>query len=161
MGLAENDEMIQALELTLARPQHNHARLLRLKPERRHSGPVRRLNIHISACSRSIPVRRTVALTATRATRAPARHAAAFDLRCRNADRRGAVRRAHHGIPIIRDALDELLDQEREHHKSELLERTRGLELAVVKLESALAALQVTLATERGKAIDLPNPLIN
>jgi len=64
-------------------------------------------------------------------------------------------------IPIIRDALDELLDQEREHHKSELLERTRGLELAVVKLESALAALQVTLATERGKAIDLPNPLMN
>ena len=55
MGLAENDEMIQALELTLARPQHNHARLLRLKPERRHSGPVRRLNIHISACSMATP----------------------------------------------------------------------------------------------------------
>jgi hypothetical protein len=51
------------------------------------------------------------------------------------------------------------MDAEREQHKSELLERTRGLELAVAKLESALAQLQLTLANERGRAIDLPNPL--
>ena len=58
-------------------------------------------------------------------------------------------------IPTIRQAFDEILDAEREHHKSELVERTRGLELAVAKLESALAALQLTLAAERsGKPLD-------
>jgi hypothetical protein len=36
------------------------------------------------------------------------------------AEERGTV------IPIIRDALDELLDQEREHAKSELVERERS-----------------------------------
>jgi len=62
-------------------------------------------------------------------------------------------------IPVIRQALDEILDAEREHHKSELLERTRGLELAIAKLESALAQLQPTLATERsGKPLP-PNLL--
>jgi hypothetical protein len=40
-----------------------------------------------------------------------------------------------------------------------LLERTRGLKLAIAKLESTLAQLQLTLASERGKATDLPNPL--
>jgi hypothetical protein len=62
-------------------------------------------------------------------------------------------------IPVIRQALDELLDQERKHHRSQLLERTRGLELAVAKLESTLAQLQLALATERKSIIDLPNPL--
>ncbi|WFU70833.1 hypothetical protein [Bradyrhizobium sp. CB2312] len=36
---------------------------------------------------------------------------------------------------------------------------TRELHSQVAKLERALSALQVTLATERAKAIDLPNPL--
>jgi hypothetical protein len=45
----------------------------------------------------------------------------------------------------------EILDAEREWHKSELLERTRRLELAVAKLASALDQLQLTLATERGQ----------
>jgi hypothetical protein len=50
-----------------------------------------------------------------------------------------------------------VIPAERDHHKSELL-RTRGLELAMAKLESALA--QMTLATtERGKVVDLPNPM--
>jgi hypothetical protein len=43
--------------------------------------------------------------------------------------------------------------------KSELVSATRELHLQVAKLESALSALQVTLATERAKAINLPNPL--
>jgi hypothetical protein len=63
-------------------------------------------------------------------------------------------------VPAIRQALDEILDAERERHKSELLERTRGLELAVAKLESALAQLQLTLATERGQTLDLPSTLL-
>src|SRR6516164_2136287 len=62
-------------------------------------------------------------------------------------------------IPVIRQALDELLDQEREHYKSEVVSATRGLELQIARLENALSALQATLASEHGKAIDLPNPL--
>jgi hypothetical protein len=62
-------------------------------------------------------------------------------------------------IPAIRQALDELLDKEREHHKSEMLERTRGLELAIAKLESALAQLQLTLASERSGRPLPPNLL--
>ena len=37
-------------------------------------------------------------------------------------------------IPIIRQAIDELLDQEREHAKSEMVERARGLEVSIAKL---------------------------
>ena len=62
-------------------------------------------------------------------------------------------------IPIIRDALDELPDQEREHAKSELVERTRSLELSITKLEAAVSTLELALATERGRVLDLPNPL--
>jgi hypothetical protein len=62
-------------------------------------------------------------------------------------------------IPIVAECINELIDAERERHKSELLERTRGLELAVAKLESTLAQLQLTLATERSGVVDLPNPL--
>ena len=47
----------------------------------------------------------------------------------------------------------------REHHGSQLLDRTRGLELQVAKLEAAVRALELTLPTERGKMLDLPNPL--
>ena len=43
-------------------------------------------------------------------------------------------------IPIIRDALDELLSQEREHAKSEPVERSRGLEAKLEVAESALRA---------------------
>jgi len=60
-------------------------------------------------------------------------------------------------IPVIRDALDELLDRERERHKSELVGATRGL--AIAKLEAAASALELALATKRGKVLDLPNPL--
>jgi len=43
--------------------------------------------------------------------------------------------------------------------RRELLERTRGLELAIAKLESTLAQLQLTLASERsGKPLS-PNLL--
>jgi hypothetical protein len=62
-------------------------------------------------------------------------------------------------IPALRAAVDELLDQEREHAKRELTESMRSLELQIARLESALSALQPALTTERGKAIDLPNPL--
>jgi hypothetical protein len=62
-------------------------------------------------------------------------------------------------IPIIRDALDELPDQEREHAKSELVERARSLELSITKLEAAVSTLELALATERGRVLDLPNPL--
>jgi hypothetical protein len=48
---------------------------------------------------------------------------------------------------------------EREHHKFELIECTRGLELVVAKLEAAVSALALALVTERGKVLDLPNPL--
>jgi hypothetical protein len=40
-------------------------------------------------------------------------------------------------IPVIRQALDELLDAERERHKSELVSATRGL--AIAKLETPWA----------------------
>jgi len=33
------------------------------------------------------------------------------------------------------------------------------LELAIATLESVVSALQLALATERGKVLDLPNPL--
>jgi exonuclease VII small subunit len=52
-----------------------------------------------------------------------------------------------------------LLDQEREHAKSQMTEHVRSLELQIAKLEAALSALQAALDAERGKAIDLPNPL--
>jgi hypothetical protein len=42
---------------------------------------------------------------------------------------------------------------------SQMTEHLRSLELQIAKLESALSALQVALFAERGKAIDLPNPL--
>ena len=47
---------------------------------------------------------------------------------CALAVERGTV------IPVIRDALDELLGRERERHKSELVGATRGL--AIAKLEA-------------------------
>jgi hypothetical protein len=56
-------------------------------------------------------------------------------------------------------AIDELLDREREHAKSELVERARGLELSIAKLETALSALELALVTGRGRVLDLPNPL--
>ena len=46
-------------------------------------------------------------------------------------------------IPVIGEAVNELLDVEREHHKSELASTTRGLELQLAKLESAVSALQL------------------
>jgi len=52
-----------------------------------------------------------------------------------------------------------LLDREREHAKSELVECDRGLELAVAKLEAAVSALELALVTERGRVLDLLNPL--
>jgi DNA-binding transcriptional MerR regulator len=67
------------------------------------------------------------------------------------AEERGVV------IPIIRDALDELLDREREHAKHELTESMRSLEVQVARLESALSTLQMALNIERSKTIDLPN----
>lgn len=62
-------------------------------------------------------------------------------------------------IPALRAAVDDLLEQEREHVKSQMTEQMRAFELSVAKLESALSALQVALVAERGKATDLPNPL--
>jgi hypothetical protein len=62
-------------------------------------------------------------------------------------------------IPTLRSAIDELLDGERERVVNAQTEQMRSLELQVAKLESALSALQVVLVVERGKAIDLPNPL--
>ena len=53
------------------------------------------------------------------------------------AERQAAV------VPIIREPVNELLDVEREHHKSELASTTRGLELQLAKLESAVSALQL------------------
>ena len=63
-------------------------------------------------------------------------------------------------IPVIGEAVNELLDVEREHHKSELASTTRGLELQLAKLESAVSALQPALERDNRKAIlDLPNSL--
>jgi hypothetical protein len=50
-------------------------------------------------------------------------------------------------IPVIGEAVNELLDAERERHKSELVSATRGL--AIAKLEAAAGALELALATER------------
>jgi len=69
------------------------------------------------------------------------------------AERQAAV------VPIIGEAVNELLDAEREHAKSELVERTRGLEFAGCQARAALTALQLALNVERGKTIDLPNVL--
>ena len=46
-------------------------------------------------------------------------------------------------IPVIGEAVNELLDVEREHHKSKLASTTRGLESQLAKLESAVSALQL------------------
>jgi hypothetical protein len=43
-------------------------------------------------------------------------------------------------IPALRSAVDELFGHQRERHKSGLLERTRGLELAIARIESAVSA---------------------
>jgi hypothetical protein len=64
-------------------------------------------------------------------------------------------------IPLLRDCVDELLDQERQHAERQINEQMRSLELAVAKLESALPALQVALNIERSRALDLPNVLRN
>ena len=62
--------------------------------------------------------------------------------------------------PVIRDALDELLDQER---RAPLIRANRAparaLELQIAKLEPALSALQAVLNVERRRVLDLPNPL--
>jgi hypothetical protein len=42
-------------------------------------------------------------------------------------------------------AIDELLDQEREHARSELVEGARGLELSIAKLEAVVSALELAL----------------
>jgi hypothetical protein len=63
---------------------------------------------------------------------------------CALGEERGTV------IPVISDALDELLDRERERHKSELVSARQS--------PSSKAAAGA-LATERGKVLDLPNPL--
>ena len=44
-------------------------------------------------------------------------------------------------IPVIGEAVNELLDAERERHKSELVSATRGL--AIAKLEAAAGALEL------------------
>jgi|SRR6516165_4327333 len=67
------------------------------------------------------------------------------------AEERGAV------VPALRGAIDELLDQEREHARSELVERARGFELSIAKLEAAASALELALNVERGRVLDLPN----
>ena len=69
------------------------------------------------------------------------------------AEERGVV------IPIIRDALDELLDREHEHAKHELTQSMRSLEVQVARLERALSASQMAFNIERSKTIDLPNVL--
>ena len=53
-------------------------------------------------------------------------------------------------IPVIGEAVNELLD----------VSTTRGLELQLAKLESAVSALQLALERDNRKAIlDLPNSL--
>ena len=53
-------------------------------------------------------------------------------------------------IPVIGEAVKELLD----------VSTTRGLELQLAKLESAVSALQLALERDNRKAIlDLPNSL--
>ena len=66
---------------------------------------------------------------------------------------------ARPSFPVIGEAVNELLDAERERHKSELVSATRGL--AIAKLEAAASALELelALATKRSKVLDLPNPL--
>jgi hypothetical protein len=67
----------------------------------------------------------------------------------------GGGPRTRHSDSDHSRAVDELLSQEREHHKSELI----GLELAIAKLEDAVSALELALVTERGRVLDLANPL--
>ena len=63
-------------------------------------------------------------------------------------------------IPIIRDPRDKFLDQEREHAKSQLVERARSLELQIARLEASVSALELALERDHRKAtLDLPNPL--
>jgi hypothetical protein len=57
--------------------------------------------------------------------------------------------------PIVRDALDEILDAEREHHASQLAHARIGI--ADRQMRKRLSALQSVLAVERSKAIDLPS----
>jgi hypothetical protein len=54
-------------------------------------------------------------------------------------------------IPVIRQALQRTVSTRsaKASTNPKLLEHTRGLELAIAKLESALAQLQLTLASER------------
>jgi hypothetical protein len=63
-------------------------------------------------------------------------------------EERGAV------VPVLRGAIDELLDREREIAKSELVSARRGLELQVAKL--AVSALELALNVERGRVLDVP-----
>jgi len=88
---------------------------------------------------------------------APTRLANAHCRRRRDADRCRACSGAAGRHSRHRKTVNELLDAERERHKSELVSATRGL--AIAKLEAAAGALELALATERGKVLDLPNPL--
>jgi hypothetical protein len=62
-------------------------------------------------------------------------------------------------LPIIAETISDAFADAREHHASQLRERTHELELQVARLESTLSALQGALVAELGKAIDLPKPL--
>jgi hypothetical protein len=62
-------------------------------------------------------------------------------------------------LPTLAELISEQFDAQRERYNSELLERTRSLELTIARLEASVSALQLELNIERSKTIDLP-PLL-
>src|SRR5262245_32928568 len=96
--------------------------------------------------------------TARAATRAR-RHAVAHCRLHQLDDRCGFARGPECVVPVLRSAVDELLDQEHEHAKRELTESMRSLEVQVARVSSHCPALQTALNIERTRTIDLPNML--
>jgi hypothetical protein len=75
------------------------------------------------------------------------------------ADAIAAERRAV--LPLLADIVAELLDEVRERNAAALKERACGLELQIVRLEAAVAALEKALIMERTRTLDVPMRAVN
>ena len=62
-------------------------------------------------------------------------------------------------IEVMGEALGEALAEARKQSKDELTDEVRSLKIELANLDSTIAELRRALADERGRAVDLPNPL--
>ena len=97
----------------------------------------------------------------SRCRRCPSKHAAritwhGLDQRIANAI---AVEREHQQELHFGEALVEALDEQRANDRDELADAVRSLRLELAKAQATICEMRHAAATERGKVLDLPNPL--